>query len=169
MATFVLENAASFFAGAPQRIGMEWICRLADTDHLAWSGDAVLLGQTINSSSDVMSITYLLIAQAAAPNTPSSSMFLMPLLVIGLLYYVMVVRPEQRHRTDHTAQLNELKQNDRVVTAGGIHGVVVKANSTDSDVVVRIDESNNTKIHIQRSSISRVVSDKDKSTDSQES
>jgi len=109
-----------------------------------------------------------LLAQAAERN-PSSSMFLMPLIIIGMLYYVMVVRPEHRQRTEHTTQLSELKQNDRVITAGGIHGVVVNANANDPDIVIKIDENNNTKIRIQRSSVSRIVTDKDKSKDSQES
>lgn len=96
-------------------------------------------------------------------------MMLLPLIIIGLLYYVMVLRPDQRNRTEQIAQLNKLKQNDRVVTAGGIHGVVVKATEGDPEVILRIDETNNTKIHIQRSSISRIVTDKDKTKDSQES
>lgn len=93
----------------------------------------------------------------------------MPLVVIGLLYYMMVIRPEQAQRSEHKTSLDQLKQNDRIITAGGIHGVVVKANASDPDVVIRIDENNNTKIHIQRSSISRIVTDKDKAKDSSES
>lgn len=111
----------------------------------------------------------LLAQNGGNANPPSTSMFLMPLAVIGLLYYMMVLRPEQAQRSEQKTALDHLKQNDRVVTAGGIHGVVVKANATDQEVVIRIDENNNTKIHIQRSSISRIVTEKNKEKDSQES
>ena len=113
-------------------------------------------------------IGYIGLFGQAAERAPSS-MFFLPMLIIGLLYYVMVVRPEQTNRAEQVSQLDKLKQNDRVITAGGIHGVVVKATKGDPEVVLRIDESNSTKIHIQRSSISRIVTDKDKNKDSQES
>ena len=53
--------------------------------------------------------------------------------------------------------LDNLKKNDRVVTAGGIFGTVV-AVQPDA-VVLRVDENANTRIRVQRSSISRVVTD----------
>jgi preprotein translocase subunit YajC len=53
--------------------------------------------------------------------------------------------------------LKNLKKNDRVVTAGGILGLVVNAAKDSDEVVVRVDENNNTRIHVLRSSIVRVL------------
>ncbi len=97
------------------------------------------------------------------------SMFLLPLLVVGVLYYLMVIRPEHAQRAEQVAERDKLKQNDRVITAGGIHGVVVKASAGEPDIVLRIDDSTNTRIRIQRASVSRVVTTRSQSDDSDSS
>ena len=53
--------------------------------------------------------------------------------------------------------LEALQKNDRVVTIGGIYGVVVNAAKGTEDVMIRVDESSNTKLRVLRSAISRVV------------
>jgi preprotein translocase subunit YajC len=50
-----------------------------------------------------------------------------------------------------------LKKNDRVVTIGGILGVVVNTQAGSDKVTIRIDESNGTRMEVLRSAISRVV------------
>jgi preprotein translocase subunit YajC len=82
---------------------------------------------------------------------------LMPLVIIGVLFYFMLIRPEQRKRTEHATMVDALKKNDHVVTIGGVHGIIVNAQQGSEDVILRIDESNNTKVRILRSAIARVV------------
>ncbi len=84
-----------------------------------------------------------------------------PLILVGLCYYLIVFRPEKQMRAQHAELLKQLKKNDRVITSGGIHGTVVNATEGAADVVIRIDENTNTRIHIQRASISKVVTDDD--------
>lgn len=80
--------------------------------------------------------------------------------ILVVLFYVMVLMPERRNRSELTKRLAALKKNDRVVTVGGIFGTIV--NITESDqVVIRVDENNNTRLHVNRSAISRVISDDD--------
>ncbi|QDV11668.1 preprotein translocase subunit YajC [Rosistilla oblonga] len=80
--------------------------------------------------------------------------------ILVVLFYVMVLLPERRNRNELTKRLAALKKNDRVVTVGGIHGTIV--NITESDqVVIRVDENNNTRLHVNRSAVSRVISDDD--------
>lgn len=81
----------------------------------------------------------------------------LPFVIIGILFYVMLVRPERRKRAELDNMLKELKKNDRVVTIGGIFGTVVQASPDSDDVTLKIDESNNTRIRVLRSSISRVL------------
>lgn len=84
---------------------------------------------------------------------------LTPMLLIGVLFYFLMMRPEKRKRDDVALMQKSLKKNDRVVTIGGIVGVVVNAQSDSEEVTIRVDENTNTRIHVIRSSISRVVTD----------
>lgn len=84
---------------------------------------------------------------------------LMPMLLIGMLFYFLMMRPEKRKRDEVAAMQKNLKKNDRVVTIGGIVGVVVNTQPNSDEVTIRVDENNNTRIHVLRSSISRVLND----------
>lgn len=86
---------------------------------------------------------------------------MIPFIVIGVLFYLLLIRPEKRKRNELNQMLANLKKNDHVVTAGGIHGVVVNVNKDAEDVTLRVDESNNTRLRILRSHISRVITDDD--------
>ncbi|HAC91118.1 MAG TPA: preprotein translocase subunit YajC [Planctomycetaceae bacterium] len=76
-----------------------------------------------------------------------------------MLFMLLVVRPQRTEMKKLQQMLASLKKNDRVVTSGGIHGVVVQANSGDSTVVLRIDENSGARITINRESIARVLTE----------
>lgn len=104
---------------------------------------------------------FALLAQADAAARPDGLAGLLvgpmlPMLVIGLLFYLMVLRPEKKKRNDHTELVSNLKKNDRVQTIGGILGTIVNAPKTGDEVVIKVDESSNTKLRVLRSAISRV-------------
>jgi preprotein translocase subunit YajC len=86
---------------------------------------------------------------------------LVMMLVIGVLFYFLMIRPERRKRQDTDRMLESLKKNDRVVTIGGIHGVVVNVAKGSEDVTIRVDDNNNTRLRILRSAVSRVVGTED--------
>jgi len=86
---------------------------------------------------------------------------LLPFILIGVLFYFMLIRPERKKRAEMTDLLGKLKKNDRVVTAGGIFGVVVNTQKDSEDVTIRIDDNNNTRLRILRSAISRVITDEE--------
>ena len=79
-----------------------------------------------------------------------------PFLLIGVMFYLLMIRPEQRKRAQMADMLGGLKKNDRVVTIGGIHGIVVNASAESDEVTIRVDENNNTRLRVLRSAISRV-------------
>jgi preprotein translocase subunit YajC len=82
-----------------------------------------------------------------------------PLLMIaGLaLFWVIVVLPaDRRRRKDQEKMLAELKPGAKVVTTGGLVGVVVTANPGDDEITVR---SADAKLRVLRSSVSRVLGD----------
>ena len=97
-------------------------------------------------------------AAEGVPVGINSILPLLPWIMIGVLFYLMLVRPERRKRAQLDAMLKNLKKNDRVVTVGGIYGTVVQSAGDADDVTLRIDENNNTRVRVLRSSISRVVS-----------
>lgn len=80
---------------------------------------------------------------------------MVPLVLTMLFMYFLLMRPEQKKRKEMEQVLANLKKNDHVVTVGGIFGTVVS--TTDPKfVVIRIDDSNGTKVKVLRSAISHV-------------
>ena len=107
-----------------------------------------------------------LLAAADAPG-PGLTSLLLPIVMIGLLFYLLIVRPEKRKQTDVAKMQTNLKKNDHVVTIGGIFGVVVNAPPGANDVTLRVDE--NTRIRFLRSSVSRVLSSEKPAEEEKES
>ncbi len=80
------------------------------------------------------------------------------MVLIGVMFYMLIVRPEQKRRKGQERDLKELKKNDRIVTVGGILGTVVNVVKED-EVVIRVDEQTNAKMHILRSAVSKILKD----------
>lgn len=91
---------------------------------------------------------------------PGSFMDLAPmfLLMFAVMYFILF-RPQQKQRKQHQQMLDTLKKNDRIRTIGGIMGTVVDVKETE--VVVKVDESNNTKMHFARNAISKVLTEEE--------
>lgn len=79
---------------------------------------------------------------------------LVPLIFIFVVFYFMLIRPQQKKQKAHQALIRNLKKNDEVVTAGGVHGTIV--NVKEKTFVVRVDD--NAKIEVDKNSISYTVS-----------
>jgi preprotein translocase subunit YajC len=87
---------------------------------------------------------------------------LFPLMVGVLILYLFVFRSKRQTDKKRTDMLSNLKRGDKVQTIGGILGTVIEAR--DSDVLLKVDESSNTKIRFSRNAIHRVV-DEEKSAE----
>jgi len=74
-----------------------------------------------------------------------------------VLFYFMFIRPQKRKEQEARSMVNNLKENDRVITIGGIHGVVTSVQRDAERVTIRVDESNGTKIRVNLSAIAQVV------------
>jgi preprotein translocase subunit YajC len=111
----------------------------------------------------IVSALSVLLAQAdngAAPEgAPGGSALtsLFPLLVIGLLFYFILLRPERRKHKEHANLLTNLKKNDKVVTIGGMYGKVFDVQREQDRVTLKIDEANNTKVDVTFGAIARVI------------
>lgn len=74
---------------------------------------------------------------------------LFPLILIFIIFYFLLIRPQKTKEKEHRQMLSNLNKNDEVVTSGGIHGTIV--NVKDKTVILRIDD--NVKIEIEKSCI----------------
>src|SRR5262249_11844693 len=115
----------------------------------AISAGSALHSPTQRRPRDVTATIYqfLLFAQASAPgagggaNDPNALLrFMLPLAGVMLLFYFMMIRPQKQKEQSLRDQVNNLKENDRVITIGGIHGVVTNVQRDAERVTVRVDE-----------------------------
>lgn len=81
----------------------------------------------------------------------SSSIIMIVLLVA--IFYFFLIRPQNKKQKETQRMLDALKKGDKVVTIGGIHGVI--SSVKENTVIVKVDES--TKIEFSRNAIARVV------------
>lgn len=101
----------------------------------------------------------LLMFMAPAPQGgqgDATGQLLQTLFMFGaiiLIFYFMMIRPQQKRAKEHRALLDSLKKGDKVVTASGIHGFVHDL----SDTTVVITVAPNTNVTFDRSSISSVT------------
>jgi preprotein translocase subunit YajC len=70
-----------------------------------------------------------------------------------VIFYFLIIRPQNKKQKDAKKMIEAVKKGDKVVTVGGVHGVV--SSVKDGTVIVKVDE--NTKIEFSKSAISAVT------------
>ena len=80
-------------------------------------------------------------------------------LAILILMYFLLIRPDRQKQRSHRAALENLKKNDRVVTIGGIYGLVTNIQRESDEVTIKVDETTNTKLRVTLGAIGKVISD----------
>ncbi|MCW2246327.1 preprotein translocase subunit YajC [Azospirillum fermentarium] len=95
-------------------------------------------------------------AQTAAPAPGGGDMFMqfMPLILIFVVFYFLLIRPQQRKMKEHKAMLESVRRGDRVVTGGGIIGVVTKVGSDDE---LQVEIAENVRVRCLRSTVNMVL------------
>jgi preprotein translocase subunit YajC len=103
-----------------------------------------------------MANTVFPLLQAAPSSTGSLLTTFIPFGLVILIFYFLIIRPQNKKQKQMEKMLTALKKGDKVVTIGGIHGVIqsVKDGGT---VVVKVDES--CKLEFSRSAIASVVAE----------
>lgn len=81
-----------------------------------------------------MSSTLLLAAAAAPSGGTSFFIQTIPLVLVFVIFWFLMIRPQQRRMKEHQAQILAVKKGDRVVTGGGLIGKVTKVNDTEVEV-----------------------------------
>lgn len=101
----------------------------------------------------------------AAEGVPQGNPFqpLGLLAVGGVLFYFMVMRPQQRQQQEREDVLGGLKKHDKVVTAGGIIGTITDLSNDGQQVTLKVDDG--TRIKFLKSSIQRSLEETPPATD----
>ena len=91
-----------------------------------------------------------------AGGPPATRLFdlLLPLLPIFAIFYVLLIRPEQKRRKDHEAVIAGLKRNDRIALSCGTHGRVMAV----AEKTATIEIARGVQVEIDRAAIQRVES-----------
>ena len=92
-------------------------------------------------------------APSAAPSAASSITNFVPFIFIFVIMYFVLLRPQMKRQKDQQRLVSALKTGDRVVTNGGIHGLI--SNVKDTTVIVKV--ADNVKIEIEKTAVTTVL------------
>ncbi len=84
---------------------------------------------------------------------PSPILQFLPLVFLFVIFYFMLIRPQQKRQKDHENMLKKLEKNDEVVTLGGIHGTIVAV--ADKTVSLRI--ADNVRVECDKTAVQQVL------------
>lgn len=93
-------------------------------------------------------------AQAATGGEASLMSFL-PLILMFVVLYFLMIRPQMKRAKEHKAMVAALAKGDEVVTAGGVIGKITEV--TDSYVTVDIGSENPVNIHVQKQAVQTLL------------
>ena len=92
-------------------------------------------------------------AQAPAAAPGADLMAFLPLVLMLVVFYFLLIRPQQKKAKEHRSMLDALQKGDEVVTAGGLVGKLARI--TDQYAVVEVAPS--VEVTVQRQSISQLL------------
>jgi len=82
----------------------------------------------------------------------------LPLILIFVVFYFLLIRPQQRKAKDHKTMLDALRRGDRIVTGGGIIGTVARVDSPEE---ITVDIADGVRVRVLRSTITSVLAKPD--------
>jgi len=99
----------------------------------------------------------LMMMQAAPAGQPNGTaaffIQMFPLLAIFVIFYFLMIRPQQRRVKEHQARISAVKKGDEVVTGGGIRGKVTKVSDDEAEVEI----AQGVKVRVVKSTITHVL------------
>ena len=96
---------------------------------------------------------FTLLQTASAGGSGSLLMSMAPIAIIFLIFYFLMIRPQNKKQKETEKMIAALKKGDKIITIGGIHGVV--SATKENTVIIKVDD--NTKIEFSRSAVAQVV------------
>ncbi len=101
-------------------------------------------------------MNYLLMAQPAQAGAQTNPfMTFLPLILVIVVFYFFMIRPQMKRQKELAAFRNSLQKGDKVVTTGGIYGKVLEIK--DNTILLQVDD--NVKIRVDKSAVVKDMSD----------
>lgn len=94
---------------------------------------------------------------AQAEGQQSGWLGMMPLVLIVVVMYFLMIRPQRKRQKEHQAMVSALKSGDEIVTSGGIYGTVAGVDEKGQTLWIKI--AGDVKIKIERVSVARVLNE----------
>ena len=104
----------------------------------------------------------LLFSQTSSQTGSGIAAFL-PIILIGLIFYLLILRPQSNQRKKHADSLSKLKKGDKIITRGGIYGKIVSFQGKNKNKI-SIDVGSGVKFNIARSYIAGLAYNNDDET-----
>ena len=92
-------------------------------------------------------------APAAAGSTESSLLSLLPLVLMFVVLYFIMIRPQMKRQKEHKAMIDALAKGDEVVIGGGVVGRVAKL----GDSIIHVEVANGVELQVQRPAVVQVL------------
>ena len=89
----------------------------------------------------------------AGPADASPFGMLVPMLLIFVIFYFLLIRPQQRRQRDQTKMLEGIEKGDDVVTTGGLHGKIVGVTDDVVTVEIAVLKGERVRVKVSRSKI----------------
>ncbi len=89
--------------------------------------------------------------------------FLPLLIIMFAIMYFLIIRPQKQKEKKRLALISNVRKQDKIVTTGGMHGVVTSVK--ENEVIVRVDDTKDVKLKIDKSAITSVTAPKDEKED----
>ena len=89
----------------------------------------------------LMALLFLAMAQPGGTQGGGGGfMTFLPIILIFVIIYLLILRPQARKQKEHQRMLEALTKGDKIVTTGGIHGVILRVNESDRTIVVKVTD-----------------------------
>jgi len=100
----------------------------------------------------MLNIAYAMGNNPATQGTQNPLGIILPFIIIFAIFYFLLIRPQKIQQKKHKETIGSVTKNDKIITSGGIHGVVIRVK--EKTVILRVDD--NAKLEIQKSAIAHV-------------
>ena len=79
---------------------------------------------------------------------------LMPIILVMVIFYFLLIRPQQKRAKQHKQMLSALKRGDKIITNGGLTGTIIKA--IDDSETIEVEIAKDVKVNVVRTMIADV-------------
>lgn len=104
-------------------------------------------------------MNFLFLLETAAKQGNPMMQFLPLLIIMFAIMYFLIIRPQKQKEKKRLEIISNVRKQDKIVTVGGVHGVVVSVK--ENEVLVRVDDVKDVKLRIDKSAITAVTASKD--------